>query len=140
MPFSDIFVLLTGLGDLKDSLNSSQNSWRKRLDKSTRKLLAPYYSLQQSQKVVKHNMRYDVIQCWIPKLTLLRLERSIPYYTPPYQAPAGPRPTISGPDLPYQAPCILSWVSGNSRIFGFCFFKSNSRFHKSDWLTILLDG
>ena len=59
---------------------------------------------------------------------------------PPYQAPAGPRPTISGPDLPYQAPCILSWVSGNSRIFGFCFFKSNSRFHKRDWLTILLDG
>ena len=27
---------------------------------------------------------------------------------PPYQAPARPRPTISGPDLPYQAPRILS--------------------------------
>ena len=27
---------------------------------------------------------------------------------PPYQAPGRPRPTISGPELPYQAPCILS--------------------------------
>ena len=64
MPVSDIFVLLTGLRDLKDSLNSLQNRRWKRLDKSTRKLLAPCYSLQQ-----RHNMRYDVIQCWIRKFT-----------------------------------------------------------------------
>ena len=56
MPFSGIFVLLTGLGDLKDSLNSRQNHWRKRRDKSTWKLPAPCYRLQQ-----KKNMRYDVI-------------------------------------------------------------------------------
>ena len=59
---------------------------------------------------------------------------------PPYQAPAKPQPTISGPDLPYQAPCILSWVAGSSLIFRFCFFKSNSRFHKRGGLTIFLDG
>ena len=54
------FVLLTGLGDLKDRLNLRPNRWSKGLDESTRKFLAPCYSLQQ-----RHNMKYDVIQCWI---------------------------------------------------------------------------
>ena len=58
---------------------------------------------------------------------------------PPYQAPARPRPTISGPDLPYQAPCILSWVSSNSLIFGFCFLKVIAGFSQNR-LSFLTDN
>ena len=56
-------------------------------------------------------------------LFLLRLERSTPYYNSHIR----PQPS---PDLPYQAPCILSWVAGNSLIFDFVSLKVTAVFTK----------